>query len=333
MTNIPDNMLAIEIVSKGNSGKFQPTQRKIPIPKATEVLVKVAAAGINRPDVMQRQGLYPPPEGASDIPGLEISGTIIKLGNQVKTLRVGDKICALVTGGGYAEYCLADERLCLAIPKGFSLIQAAAIPETFFTVWSNLFNRAGIIADETLLVHGGTSGIGTTAIQLAKNFGIRIIITAGTDEKCHFCLKLGADAAINYHTEDFVKVIKSITEEKGVNVVLDIIGGDYFPRNLKCLSEDGKLVQIAIQKGPKSEINLLPIMLKRLTVTGSTLRSRDLGFKENIADQLLKNVWPLFESGKIAPVIYKTFPLTKASKAHELMESSQHIGKIVLTIN
>ncbi len=326
-------MLAIEIVHDGNNGKLRPTHREIPNPKGTEVLIKVSAAGVNRPDVMQRQGLYPPPAGASDIPGLEISGTIIKLGNQVKNCRVGDKICALVTGGGYAEYCLADERLCLALPKGFSFMQAAAIPETFFTVWSNLFARAALKAGETLLVHGGTSGIGTTAIQLAKNFGISIIVTARTDKKCQFCLELGADAAINYQTEDFVKAIKSITEEKGVNVVLDMIGGNYFPRNLKCLSEDGRLVQIAIQNGTKSEINLLAVMLKRLTVTGSTLRSRSVDFKEKIANQLLKNVWPLFESGKINPVIDTIFPLAEASKAHELMESSQHIGKIVLTIN
>jgi len=325
-------MLAIEITG-GENSMLRATKRKTPTPDINEVLIKVAAAGVNRPDVMQRQGLYPPPAGASDIPGLEISGTIIKRGDRVKTCQVGDKICALVTGGGYAEYCLADAELCLPIPEGFSYIQAAAIPETFFTVWSNLFDRVGIMADETLLVHGGSSGIGTTAIQLAKNFGIRIIATAGTDEKCQFCLALGADAAINYRTEDFVKAIKSITKEQGVNVVLDIIGGNYFPKNLKCLSEDGRLVQIAIQNGAKSEINLLSVMLKRLTVTGSTLRSRDLGFKAKIAKQLLKNVWPLFESGKINPVIHTTFPLAKAKKAHELMESSQHIGKIVLTIN
>ncbi len=326
-------MLAIEIVHAGTNGKLRPTCRKTPNPKETEVLIKVAAAGINRPDIMQRKGLYPPPEGSTDIPGLEISGTVIEQGKQVTKINIGDKVCALVTGGGYAEYCLADENLCLPLPDGFSLVQAAAIPETFFTVWSNIFDRANLVAGETLLVHGGTSGIGTTAIQLAKSFGAEIFVTAGTDEKCQFCQQLGADAAINYKKEDFVEEISIITEKNGVNVILDIIGGDYFPRNLKCLAEEGKLVQIAIQNGAKSEINLLPIMLKRLTITGSTLRSREISFKTRIAKQLLKNVWPLFESGKIKPVIYTTFPLTEASKAHELIESSQHIGKIVLTID
>ncbi len=326
-------MLAIEIVHAGTNGKLRPTCRKTPNPKETEVLIKVAAAGINRPDIMQRKGLYPPPEGSTDIPGLEISGTVIEQGKQVTKINIGDKVCALVTGGGYAEYCLADENLCLPLPDGFSLVQAAAIPETFFTVWSNIFDRANLVAGETLLVHGGTSGIGTTAIQLAKSFGAEIFVTAGTDDKCQFCQQLGADAAINYKKEDFVEEISIITEKNGVNVILDIIGGDYFPRNLKCLAEEGKLVQIAIQNGAKSEINLLPIMLKRLTITGSTLRSREISFKTRIAKQLLKNVWPLFESGKIKPVIYTTFPLTEASKAHELIESSQHIGKIVLTID
>jgi len=326
-------MLAIEIVHAGTNGKLRPTCRKTPNPKETEVLIKVAAAGINRPDIMQRKGLYPPPEGSTDIPGLEISGTVIEQGKQVTKINIGDKVCALVTGGGYAEYCLADENLCLPLPDGFSLVQAAAIPETFFTVWSNIFDRANLVAGETLLVHGGTSGIGTTAIQLAKSFGAEIFVTAGTDEKCQFCQQLGADAAINYKKKDFVEEISIITEKNGVNVILDIIGGDYFPRNLKCLAEEGKLVQIAIQNGAKSEINLLPIMLKRLTITGSTLRSREISFKTRIAKQLLKNVWPLFESGKIKPVIYTTFPLTEASKAHELIESSQHIGKIVLTID
>ncbi len=326
-------MLAIEIISYGKNSKLQVSNREKPVPNVNEVLIKVAAAGINRPDIMQRKGLYPPPEGASDIPGLEISGIVIELGSQVKSLNIGDKVCALVTGGGYAKYCLADENLCLPVPEGFSFIQAAAIPETFFTVWSNIFDRANLVAGETLLVHGGTSGIGTTAIQLAKCFGAEIIVTAGTDEKCQFCIQLGANTAINYKKEDFVKEISTFTEENGVDVILDMIGGNYFPRNIKCLSEEGRLVQIAIQNGAKSEINLLPIMLKRLIVTGSTLRARDLAFKARIAKQLLKNVWPLFESGKIKPVIHTTFPLVEVNQAHELMESSQHIGKIILTID
>jgi len=281
---------------------------------------------------MQRQGLYPPPKDASDIPGLEISGTIIKIGSQATHLKEGDKVCALVTGGGYAEYCTASADLCLPIPSNYDFIQAAALPETFFTVWSNLFDRAKLTKSESLLIHGGSSGIGTTAIQLAKAFSAHIIITAGTDEKCDFCTKLGADTAINYKTQDFVSEIKRLTQDQGVDVILDMIGGDYFPRNLKCMNFDGRLVQIAIQNGPKSEVNLLPIMLKRLTITGSTLRARSNTFKSEIAKQLLTKVWPLLESGKIEPIISTTFALKDADKAHQLMESSQHIGKIILTV-
>ena len=321
-------MLAIEI----NNHCLQSTDRAIPLISENEVLIKVAAAGINRPDIMQRQGLYPAPKGASDIPGLEISGVILKIGSNVTHLKEGDKVCALVTGGGYAEYCTAHADLCLPIPSNYDFIQAAALPETFFTVWSNLFDRARLEKGETLLIHGGSSGIGTTAIQLAKAFSANVIITAGTDQKCDFCTKLGADTAINYKTHDFVNEIMDITQGQGVDVILDIIGGDYFSRNLKCMGFDGRLIQIAIQNGAKTEINLLPIMLKRLTITGSTLRARSNIFKSKIANQLFKQVWPLLESGKIKPVISNTFALKDADKAHQLMESSQHIGKIILTV-
>lgn len=321
-------MLAIEIIDNS----LKSTNRPMPELSNTDVLIKVAAAGVNRPDIMQRQGLYPPPANASDIPGLEISGTVIKTGDKAYHLKTGDKVCALVTGGGYAEYCVADAELCLPIPSNLDFIQAAALPETFFTVWSNLFDRAQLEKNETLLIHGGSSGIGTTAIQLAKAFGTKVFITAGSAEKCLFCTKLGADRAINYKEKDFVAEINNYTQNKGVDVILDIIGGNYFPRNIKCMGLDARLVQIAIQNGPKTEINLLPIMLKRLTITGSTLRTRSNRFKSKIAKQLFKQVWPMLESGKIKPVIHATFPLEEAYKAHQLMESSEHIGKIVLTV-
>ncbi len=321
-------MLAIEI----NNAILKPIQRPTPEPSATEVLIKVSAAGINRPDIMQRQGLYPPPAGASDIPGLEVSGTVIKTGHLVTQIEEGNKVCALVTGGGYAEYCVANTELCLPIPGHFNFSQAAALPETLFTVWSNLFDRAQLSKNETVLIHGGSSGIGTTAIQLAKAFDAKVFVTAGTDEKCYFCRQLGADMAINYKTHDFVREIKTATQEKGVDIILDMIGGDYFPRNLKCMDFDARLVQIAIQNGSKSEINLLPIMLKRLTITGSTLRARNTAFKSSIANKLRENVWPLLESGKIKPIIHSTFSLKDANKAHQLMESSQHMGKIILTV-
>ncbi len=321
-------MRAIEI----NNSELQLTERPIPQLSSTEVLVKVCAAGINRPDIMQRKGLYPPPTGASDIPGLEIAGIVTKVGDKSSNIKEGDKVCALVTGGGYAEYCLAQAELCLPIPSGFNYIQAAAIPETFFTVWSNIFDRAQLKQNETLLIHGGSIGIGTAAIQLAKAFGAKVFITAGTTEKCDFCTDLGADLAINYKEQDFVTEIKHKTKDQGVDVILDMIGGDYFPRNLKCMGFDARLIQIAIQNGAKTEANLLPIMLKRLTISGSTLRARNTSFKSEIARQLLKKVWPLFESGKIKPVIHTTYRLEQAYKAHILMESGQHIGKIILTV-
>jgi len=325
---LPTQMIAIEI----ENGDLKPARRDMPTPSANQVLIKVSAAGVSRPDVVQRQGLYPPPPGASDIPGLEVAGTIEALGANVDQLSEGDRVCALVTGGGYSEYCLASAALCLPVPEGLSFTQAAALPETFFTVWSNIFDRAHLRPGETLLVHGGTSGIGTTAIQLAKAFNAKVIVTAGSKVKCDFCLQLGADAAINYKERDFVEEIKQLTGDRGVDVVLDMIGGDYFPRNLKCMADDARLVQIAVQNGPKAEINLVPVMLKRLTITGSTLRARDDTFKAAIAAQLLEKIWPLLASGTIKPVIHSTFALTDAALAHQLMESSQHIGKIILTV-
>ena len=325
---LPNAMHAIEIAA----GSLQLTERLIPTSADYQVLIKVAAAGVNRPDIMQRQGLYPPPSGASDIPGLEIAGTVVATGAAVSNLKLGDCVCALVTGGGYAEYCLASAALCLPIPESLSLIQAAALPETFFTVWSNLFDRARLLPNETLLIHGGSSGIGTTAIQLARAFAAKVIVTAGSDAKCNACMELGADAAINYKSQDFVEEIKQLTGHQGVNVILDMIGGDYFPRNLQCMDYDARLVQIAIQNGAKAEINLLPVMLKRLTITGSTLRARDDTFKADIAQKLLKNVWPLLATGKIKPIIHSTFALADAAKAHEFIESSRHIGKIILTV-
>jgi len=322
-------MRVIEIIDKS----LQIGERNMPTPLAHEVLIKVVAAGVNRPDVMQRLGLYPPPVGASDIPGLEVAGFIAAVGKDVTNIKVGDAVCALVTGGGYADYCTASAELCLPVPENLSLPDAAGLPETFFTVWSNVFDRGKLSANETLLVHGGSSGIGTAAIQLAKAFNAKVMVTAGSDDKCDFCRQLGADAAINYHQQDFVTAIKQLTNERGVDVILDIIGGDYLPRNLNCLAVDGRLLQIALQNGMKSEINLLPIMLKRLTITGSTLRARDDGFKAAIAENLLNHVWPLLSSGQIKPVTHQVFCLTDAAKAHALMESNQHLGKIILQVS
>lgn len=321
-------MLAIEI----NNTELQLTTRSVPEVKNKDALIKVYAAGINRPDIMQRKGLYPPPPGASDILGLELSGIVIKTGSHVTQINEGDKVCALVTGGGYAEYCLATEALCLPMPKGFDFIQAAAIPETFFTVWNNIFDCAQLKKDEIILIHGGSSGIGTVAIQLAKSFGATVFITAGSTKKCNFCLDLGADAAINYKDKDFVSEIQRLTQNQGVDVILDMIGGNYFPRNLSCMNFDARLMLIALQNGSKIEMNLLPILLKRLIINGSTLRARSTSFKKQIAQQLLTTVWPLLSSGKIKPIINSTFPIEEAHKAHQLMESSQHIGKIVLTL-
>lgn len=325
-------MLAIEIAQPGEPDVLKIVERPTPAPTGDQVLIKVFAAGINRPDIMQRRGMYPPPPGASDIPGLEIAGTVVALGKNIHHLKEGDKVCALVTGGGYAGYCLASEALCLPIPEGFSIIQAAALPETFFTVWSNVFDMARLLPKETILIHGGSSGIGTTAIQLVKAFNAHVIITAGSDAKCNFCRQLGADIVINYKEQDFVEIVTQLTENKGVDVILDMVGGDYFPRNLKCMAVNGRLLQIAIQNGPKAEINLLTLMLKRLTISGSTLRSRDNAFKAKIAEKLRQKIWPLLANGQISPVIDSTYSLCDAAKAHERMESSQHIGKIILTV-
>ena len=325
-------MRAIQIVSNTAGNPLQPIELPIPSPNGDQVLIKVAAAGINRPDLMQREGVYPPPAGTSPIMGLEVAGTVLEVGSQVSDFKIGDKVCALVTGGGYAEYCLASANCCLPIPKSLSFTEAAALPETFFTVWSNVFDRGRLSPGESLLIHGGGSGIGVTAIQMAKALGNTVYVTAGSDDKCQRCLELGADAAINYRQLNFVEKTKELTGGKGVDVVLDIVGGDYFPRNLKCLASEGRLVQIAIQNGTKSEINLWVVMAKRLTITGSTLRARDDAFKGQIAKQLREKVWPLLEAGVIKPVIDSTFPLAGAEKAHARMASNQHFGKIILEI-
>ena len=326
-------MLAIEITEPGGPEVLKASEREKPQPGVGEVLIEVKAAGVNRPDVVQRRGLYPPPPGASDIPGLETAGKITALGEGVSSVAVGDDVCALVTGGGYARYCTAPVETLLPVPAGFSYMEAAAIPETYFTVWSNLFDRAGLKSGETLLVHGGSSGIGSTAIQLAKAMGARVITTAGNAEKVKFCKSLGADIAVNYRTEDFVATVADATGGKGVNVVLDMVGGDYVAKNIDCLAVDGRHVSIAFLSGPKVEINMLPVMVKRLTLTGSTLRARDNAFKGAIASKLLEHVWPIFEQGTIKPVIDSVFAAKDAAKAHALMEASTHMGKIMLTFD
>ena len=326
-------MTAVEISEPGDPGVLVPVEREVPGPGPGDVLVAVEAAGVNRPDVMQRQGLYPPPPGASDIPGLEIAGTVAALGDGVDTPAPGSRVCALVSGGGYAEYCAAPAPLCLPVPAGLGTAEAAALPETFFTVWTNVFDRARLAEGESLLVHGGSSGIGTTAIQLAKAFGAAVYVTAGSKEKCDACLALGADAAINYREDDFVERVGALTGGRGVDVVLDMIAGDYVPRNLKCLAVEGRLVIIAVQRGPKVErLNVLPVMLRRLTVTGSTLRPRSVEQKAAIARALHAKVWPMLAAGTVRPIVHSRFPLADAAGAHRLMESSEHIGKIVLDV-
>lgn len=325
-------MRAIEITQPGPPDVLKICERPMPAPAAGEVLIKVEAAGINRPDVLQRTGNYPVPRGASDLPGLEVAGTVVGGDWQAAGLKPGDTVCALVQGGGYAEFCTAPFEQCLPIPQGLSMIEAASLPETFFTVWSNVFDRAHLADAETLLVQGGTSGIGVTAIQIATALGHRVFATAGSDDKCRACERLGAVRGINYRTEDFVEVVKSMTDGKGVNVILDMVGGDYVPREINCLADDGRLVFIALLGGGKATVNLGPILLRRLTVTGSTLRARSVAFKAAIADQLRAKVWPLLEAGSIKPVIHSTFPIGQAAQAHALMESSSHIGKIVLTM-
>ncbi len=323
-------MRAIEIIPNATGNELQLCEISRPSPGTQQVLIKVAAAGINRPDLLQRQGVYPPPAGASPVLGLEVAGTIVEIGTDVGSHQVGDAVCALLTGGGYADYCLASASCCLPIPSGFSFAQAAALPETLFTVWSNVYVRGRLLPGENLLAHGGAGGIGNTAIQLAQALGNPIYVTAGSDEKCRRCVELGATAAINYRRQDFVDSVHQLTQGQGVNLILDMIGGDYFPRNLKCLAIEGRLVQIAIQHGAKSEINLWQVMLKRQAITGSTLRARDDDFKAEIARQLLENVWPLLEAGKITPVIDSIFRLADAGQAHARMAGNQHFGKLIL---
>lgn len=331
---LPDTMRAIEISEPGEADVLVPGDRPVPAPGESEVLVRVAAAGVNRPDVAQRKGVYPPPPGASDIPGLEIAGEVVALGDGVDGFSVGDKVCALVAGGGYAEYCVAPVPQALPVPAGMDMVAAAGIPETFFTVWSNVFDRAAFAPGEDVLIHGGSSGIGTTAIQLCKAFGATAIYTTvGSAEKAAFCEQLGATKAIDYKTQSFDEEIKAGTENAGVDVILDMVGGEYLGRNVSVLKPDGRLVQIALMGGAKAEINLGRVMMNRLTVTGSTLRARSVAFKGEIATALREKVWPLLESGDVAPVIHRTFPLEDAAAAHALMEESSHIGKIILTMD
>lgn len=325
-------MRAIEIIKPGAPEVLTPCDRPIPAAKAGEVLIKVHAAGVNRPDVLQRTGNYPVPPGASDIPGLEVAGEIVDGDLGGSGFAKGDMVCALVQGGGYAEYCAAPVAQCLPVPKGWSAVEAASLPETFFTVYSNVFERARLGDGETLLVQGGSSGIGVTAIQMATALGHRVFATAGTDEKCRACESLGADRGINYRSEDFVEIVKSLTGGKGVNVIIDMVAGDYVNREINCLADDGRLVVIALLGGSKGEVNFGEIMRRRLTITGSTLRPRPVAFKQDIAQKLRQRIWPLLESGKIKPVIFKTFSLEQAAEAHALMESSTHVGKIMLQV-
>ena len=327
-------MKAIEITAFGAPEVLQAGERPMPVPGVGELLIRVAASGVNRPDVLQRTGNYPVPPGASDIPGLEVAG-VIEQGDAQEMLRygfkVGDRVCALVAGGGYAEFCAAPVAQCLPVPRGLTDVEAASLPETFFTVWSNVFDRGRLQAGETLLIQGGSSGIGVTAIQMAKAMGAQVVVTAGSDEKCAACLALGADHAINYTTHDFQDEVKRLTGGRGVDVILDMVAGAYVAKEIECLNEDGRLVIIAVQGGIKSEINAGLVLRRRLTVTGSTLRARPVAFKAAIAQACLENIWPLIENGQIKPVIFSTFAAAEAAKAHALMQSNQHIGKIVLT--
>lgn len=329
---LPSQMTVIEISTPGGPEVLKPATRPLPQLKPGEVLIKVAAAGVNRPDVLQRMGNYAPPPGASDLPGLEVAGTIVATANDSSPWQIGDQVMALTPGGGYAEYCATQASHCLRLPKGYDTTLAAAVPETFFTVWTNVFERAKLKAGESFLVHGGSSGIGTTAIQLAHQFGARVYTTAGSDEKCRSCRDLGADVALNYRQQDFVDEIKRLTDGAGIDVILDMVGGDYIPRNLKILAMDGRLVQIAFLQGSTAEINLAPVMMKRQTITGSTLRPRSNADKAAIAKALNDNVLPLLDAGKVKPVLFKTFSMAGVVDAHRLMESSAHTGKIVLTL-
>ena len=325
-------MHCVEISTPGPPEVLKLVERPDPVAGRGEVLIRVAAAGVNRPDVMQRRGLYPPPPGASDLPGLEVAGVVESLGEGVTDWRIGDRVCALVSGGGYATLCVAPAPQCLPVPPGMDLVTAAAIPETFFTVWTNVFDRGRLRSGETALFHGGSSGIGTTAIQLAAARGARVLATAGSDEKCRACEQLGAERAINYRTEDFVDVVKQLTKGRGVDLILDIVGGDYIPRDLASLAVEGRLVVIGFMGGDTATIDFRRVLGRRLTITGSTLRPRSVEEKGQIAAEVRREVWPLLESGKVKPLIYRMFPLADAAAAHRLMESSEHVGKIVLTV-
>ncbi|HEY5459397.1 MAG TPA: NAD(P)H-quinone oxidoreductase [Sphingomicrobium sp.] len=327
---IPDIMRVVEIASPGGPDQLKMASRPTPRPGKGEVLLKVAAAGVNRPDVLQRMGLYPPPPGVTDIPGLEISGTVVAAG-QGATHLIGTKVCALVAGGGYADYCVAPAGTCLPVPEVLRMSEAAALPEALFTVWVNLFERGFAADGDTVLVHGGTSGIGTMAIKLGTLFGLDVIVTCGSDEKCAAAIELGASHAINYQTTDFVDAVQRWTEGNGVAVVLDMVGGDYVPKNLACLADDGRHVSIAFQRGPKAEITIPDIMRRRLTLTGSTLRPRDLAFKTMVRDEIAQTVWPYVEGNRLKPVMDQSFPLEAAAAAHSRMEAGDHVGKIVLT--
>ena len=329
--SLPDSQTSIEITQPGGPEVLKPALRAMPQPGDNQLLIQVAAAGINRPDVFQRMGFYPPPPGVTDIPGLEVSGTVVAVGPGVEDYVIGDQVCALLSGGGYAEYAIAEESLCLPIPEGLDLVDAAALPETCFTVWHNLFERAELKAGEWLLVHGGSSGIGTTAIQMATAMGVNVITTAGSDEKCAVCEELGAVKAINYNQQDFVEVCQELTGS-GVNVILDMVGGDYMQRNFSACAPKARIVSIAFLRGSKTELDLLPLMLKQIVLTGSTLRAQSLENKARIAAGVESQVWPLIAEGKFKPVIHSRFPLAEAYKGHALMESSQHIGKILLSI-
>lgn len=327
---LPASMTCIETAADGT---LSMGSRPLPLPGPGEVLIKVSAAGVNRPDIIQRQGLYPPPPGASDILGLEVAGTIAAMDAAAAPgLAIGQPVCALLTGGGYAEYCVAAAALCLPLPRGFDFVRAAALPETVFTVWHNVFQRGRLRAGESFLVHGGSSGIGTTAIPLAKAFGATVFTTVGNDAKAAACRRLGADCVINYRDEDFVEVVAKQTAGRGVDLILDMVGGDYLARNLKALAVEGRHVSIAFLNGPKADLNFLPVMLKRLTLTGSTLRPQAVAAKAAIARELLAQVWPLFDEGRLTPEIFAAFPLAEAQRAHHLMEASSHIGKIILTL-
>jgi putative PIG3 family NAD(P)H quinone oxidoreductase len=325
-------MTAIAIREPGGPDVLEPVEMPVAAPGVGELLVKVEAAGVNRPDVLQRKGNYPPPPGASEIPGLEIAGEVVAAGSGVQRFKPGDKVAALVTGGGYAQYCLADARAALPFPAGYDAVRSAALPETFFTVWQNLFKRGGLKAGQSVLIHGGSSGIGTTAIQLAKAFGATVFTTAGSADKCAACESLGADTAINYREEDFAAMVKKATSGRGVDLILDMVGGSYIDRNLSCVAEDGSIHQIAFLEGSKATVDLMRLMLKRITLTGSTLRVRSAEVKGELARALEEKVWPLLASGEVKPVIDSTFPLEKAADAHRRMESNAHIGKIILTV-